>query len=282
MHALDALIARHGGAIATHELHQAGVPRGRIAAAVRDRRLWRVRQGWYVSPGTRTSLVRAVRVGGRATCATALACAGVWTVHDDRLHVRVESNDCRLRSPTTSSARLNSTPRPDVVVHWRAAAASESRLLCDVADSLDDLRQCAPRLDYLAALESSIRIRPDLTRALVARGHSDIGSLVDGICESGIETMCWVRLLAGLGARRQVHIDGVGRVDFLVGERLVIEVDGASYHQGVTPFEEDRRRDAELSRRGFRVLRFSYRQIMHDWKLVEAAVWAALARGDHR
>jgi very-short-patch-repair endonuclease len=78
-----------------------------------------------------------------------------------------------------------------------------------------------------------------------------------------------------------VSIPGVGRVDFLLGSRLVIEVDGTTFHDRGSQFENDRRRDAELSARGYRVLRFSYRQILYDWPLVEAAIWAALARRDN-
>jgi very-short-patch-repair endonuclease len=278
---LERLIATHGGAIATYELHANGLNRVAITNAVRTGILWRARQGWYVIAGTDATLVKAARVGGRVTCSTALSFAGVWVVPDQRLHVRVDQNDCRLRSVKSSRVRLADSPQDQVVVHWQGVLSTQSRLLCDVADALDDYRRCAPHDWYLAALESSIRQHPVIVRDLRARGHRAVGETVDGQCESGIETMCWVRLLRGLGAKRQVSIAGVGRVDFLLGSRLVIEVDGAAFHDRGSQFENDRRRDAELSARGYRVLRFSYRQIVHDWPLVEAAIWAALARRDN-
>jgi len=166
-------------------------------------------------------------------------------------------------------------------VHWRDVRSTHSRLVCDVADALDDYRRCVTHDWYLAALDSASRKHRSLTRELQARGHSAIGEAVDGLCESGIETICWVRLLKGLGAERQVSIPGAGRVDFLLGSRLVIEVDGETFHDREGQFDDDYRRDAELSTRGYRVLRFSYRQIMHHWPLVHAAIWAALARHDH-
>lgn len=81
--------------------------------------------------------------------------------------------------------------------------------------------------------------------------------------------------------RQQVRVRGIGRVDFLIGDGLVIEVDGAEFHTSRTDFEEDRRRDALLSALGYRVLRFSYNQIASRWPEVEAAIRAAVARGDH-
>ena len=105
----------------------------------------------------------------------------------------------------------------------------------------------------------------------------------DGVCESGTESIFWNRIQPfDLDVRRQVVIGRVGRVDFVVGERLVVEIDGAAYHADSEQFEADRRRDAMLSRLGYRVLRFSYTQVMFRWAEVEAALIGALVRGDHR
>lgn len=72
------------------------------------------------------------------------------------------------------------------------------------------------------------------------------------------------------------------RVDLMIGERLIVEVDGREHHSDPVAFERDRVRDARLSALGYRVLRFSYNQVMFDWPLVEASILAATARGDHR
>jgi len=73
----------------------------------------------------------------------------------------------------------------------------------------------------------------------------------------------------------------LGRVDFVIGDGLVIEADGAEFHTDRASFEDDRRRDAILAALGFRVLRFSYTQIREHPVEVWAAIGAALARGDH-
>lgn len=113
--------------------------------------------------------------------------------------------------------------------------------------------------------------------------HREALLRADGICESGTETVFHERsrrIRRLHDVRRQVTIAGVGRVDFLIGDRLVIEIDGFAYHSDPEQFEQDRRRDAALSALGYRVLRFSYHQVMSRWPEVEGAVWAAIARGD--
>jgi very-short-patch-repair endonuclease len=67
----------------------------------------------------------------------------------------------------------------------------------------------------------------------------------------------------------------IGRytVDFLWrGQRLVVEVDAWTTHRGSQAFEDDHQRDLDLRAQGFRVLRFTARQIRLDPKAVAAAV----------
>ena len=54
-------------------------------------------------------------------------------------------------------------------------------------------------------------------------------------------------------------------VDFLWrAPRLIAETDGAAAHLTPTAFDEDRRRDAGLQVAGFRVVRFTWRQVTRD------------------
>ena len=280
-----ASISRRGGLAATHELHADGVTRARLAALVRTGRVLRVRQGWYCSPDTHPELIGAACVGGRLTCRSALDLAGFWVVDDGRLHVAVDPNDCRLRSARDSRQRLR--PNELVTVHWRRPplAPGASRLQVDPLRALLHLAECADSEFLVAAADSVLRKLPplagELRRISVDLPASARAGLLsaDGICESGIETLFWLRM-RHVSPRRQVVIAGVGRVDFLFGVRLIVEVDGAAFHTGYVQFESDRRRDAALSARGYRVLRFSYRQVLERWPEVHAAVWAAILRGD--
>ena len=71
---------------------------------------------------------------------------------------------------------------------------------------------------------------------------------------------------AGLAEpERQVTLGGaelIGRADFLYRDvRLIVEVDGRLGHSQLLDFEDDRRRDQRAMVAGFRVVRFTYRQI---------------------
>lgn len=54
-------------------------------------------------------------------------------------------------------------------------------------------------------------------------------------------------------------------VDFLWRSALlVVEVDGYAFHSSSRAFERDRRRDADLARLGFRVVRVTWRQLVNE------------------
>lgn len=96
--------------------------------------------------------------------------------------------------------------------------------------------------------------------------------------ESGTESMVKLLLSSlGLPFSQQVWVPGVGRVDFVVGRDLVIEVDSREFH---TDPLADRRRDAVLSSLGYRSLRFMYAQVAYDLDQVRNAILGAVIRGD--
>src|SRR3978361_608451 len=74
---------------------------------------------------------------------------------------------------------------------------------------------------------------------------------------------------------------GVGRVDFVVGERFVVEADSKAWHDGSVAFAEDRRRDLELHARGYIVLRLSYWQVINELDAAMAVIRSIVQRGEH-
>jgi hypothetical protein len=72
--------------------------------------------------------------------------------------------------------------------------------------------------------------------------------------------------------------DGGGaEADFLWrAQRLIVEVDGRDVHTTRRAFEHDRRRDQRLTMLGWRVVRFTWRQVLHAPATVGATVKALL------
>ena len=103
----------------------------------------------------------------------------------------------------------------------------------------------------------------------------------DPECGSVLESVQRVRmLLAGLdGFATQVVLrtTPVLRVDFcFAADRLVVEVDGARWHPD--PARDQQRYNA-LAALGWRVLRFTWQEVVHDSSSVLATVRAALESG---
>jgi very-short-patch-repair endonuclease len=69
-------------------------------------------------------------------------------------------------------------------------------------------------------------------------------------------------------------------VDFLWdGAGLIVEVDGWHTHGSRSAFERDRSRDAALQATGYRVVRFTWRQIADEPAYVVAILRTLLALG---
>lgn len=265
------LIDRSGGIARGTQLAAFGFTRAALADAVRHREIVRLRPGVFVT--TASAAVRtAAAHGGALTCAGALREHGVWVLEDDATpHVwlgqagRVHHDGCHC------------------VSHYRAGRMHLG--LAEVADALIHAYACHGDEFFFCAFESAwnkrligagdrARIRaalPAASRWLVDFAHRD--------SESGLESLVRLRLhLIGITVEAQVSLPGVGRVDFVIEGRVILEADGAGNHEAPAHRHRDLRRDAAASALGFESLHFDYAMIIHDWPTVESAVLAALAR----
>ena len=163
--------------------------------------------------------------------------------------------------PVTSPARTLLDLATAVSARDLSRATDEARVHRLVTDlSLNEQFQRYPHHRGTAALRKAIQTEPALTRSEAER-----------------------RLLELVRAARlptpQTNVS-VGRheVDFLwPGHDLVVEVDGYAFHSSRRSFERDRRRDADLTGRGFRVIRITWRQLANEPETVVATLAAALA-----
>jgi very-short-patch-repair endonuclease len=108
-----------------------------------------------------------------------------------------------------------------------------------------------------AALRHAIRADPALTRSEAERIF--------------LELIRAARLPAPEG---NVELRG-WEVDFIWPDRkLVVEIDGYAFHSSRSSFERDRRRDRELQAAGYRVLRFTWRELTEEREAVVATLAA--------
>jgi very-short-patch-repair endonuclease len=275
MHMEAIEVIAHAGGVA-HISTLRHIDRHELSALVQSGLLIRPRRGWYAMPNAPQEAVRAVSIGGQVSCISSLRASGVWCVDDHRLHVSVPGNASRFEGDT-------------MVVHFGAqSGAIHSRVVDGVVPSLAHAFGCQSRENAIVAVNSALnlgRIRerqlPAL-RALVARKYWPYFDAVDGGLQSGLETKCVLRLRSlNIRVRTQVFIPRVGRVDVLVGDRLVVELDGLGFHTG-TAVSNDRRRDLELHRLGYIVLRVDYGMVMDEWDAVEVVIRAYVVRREHR
>lgn len=282
---IETTMAALGGLASVQQLWRSGLSRHALDRARGEGLLLSPRRGWLATTDAPQPAVIAVLHSARTTAATALRSHGVWSGEDDRVHLQVEP-ERRFRAypaavPLERFAELEHTGR-QIVRHWapsRHPLLHEPHWHVPIQDAL--LRHAVTVDDEqaIAAITSALvqhRISRAELDALLVRLPRRLRrlrpriSLLDG---SGLETIARLRLeTARLRLEQQVQI-GPDRVDLVIDGWLVVEVDGEQWHQP----QADRDRTNRLVRAGFRVLRFGYRDIMHDWPRTEATVFSALA-----
>ncbi|HYI34070.1 MAG TPA: DUF559 domain-containing protein [Glaciibacter sp.] len=249
-----------------------------IGTALEDHRLWPIRRQWLMHQGADAASVRAVALGGRLAAASALSSYGIWVTRSTGLWIQVPESASHVSQLRPGEHRLwmreHFTNRSDQ--QWRMS----------VQDSLLQYAKLGSEEDVTAAFDSALntgllsRSALDDVFSVMPRRLRRLLSRIDGKAASGLETL--LRLAAeaeGWHVEIQVEIAGVGRVDVLIDGWLVIELDGARWHDNHQSQEEDRRRDAELVRRGYRWHRFRSSQVLTQMPLCIDVIRTILASG---
>ncbi|MFD6701120.1 MULTISPECIES: DUF559 domain-containing protein [unclassified Microbacterium] len=266
-------LTRLGGVARGEHLHALGLTRSALARAVSSGRIRRVRPGVFAAPDACPKTVAAAAHGGALTCGAALRLSKVWVLEKDAPpHVWVGRD-----------GRVHAHPACDCTSHFFDGATRFG--VVEVETALIHLHGCAGAEAFFASFESAWR-RGLLSRAARARIRDALPQsarwLVDiarADADSGLESLLRLRLhVLGIRLDCQVRMPGVGKVDFVVAGRLIIEVDGRENHDGESLRHKDLRRDAAASALGYETLRFDYAQVLYDWPSVQAAILAALRR----
>ncbi|GAA1139249.1 type IV toxin-antitoxin system AbiEi family antitoxin domain-containing protein [Microbacterium natoriense] len=274
----DAVLRMLGRLARTSELKSCGVTEAELTRAVRASEVLRVRRGVYALPGEDDALIHAASHGGVIGCCEAGVAHGLWILEAPEQHHVWLGRAGTPRGTCEANCRF----------HWDDGHVTVGQLP-PVANVLLQIAVCTTEDTFFAALESALRRSllspgdiawlwshlPVKRRWLLGYARSD--------ADSGLESLLRLRLhRLGIEMRSQVMIDHVGEVDFVIGERLIIEADGRENHAREAERAKDLRRDAIAASLGYTTLRFTYSLIVHQWRIVEAAVLGALRRGTHR
>jgi very-short-patch-repair endonuclease len=254
-----------------------------ITNAVRSGALIRVRRDHYALPSADRHTLEAVRVGGRLGCVSAAHELGIFAFDTQFTHLHVPRSASRLRSPRARQLPLNAAPRDGVEVHWWPLIdrADGSEYCVGAKDALAQIIRCQDPKFALAALDTALhegKIHsddlPEIFGGVPAR-FQHLRHQIDARVDAGQETVLRRLVLeAGLKCEIQVSIVGVGRVDMVIEECVVVEADSRSHHKSWEEHVRDRTRDRRLAERKYVSLRVLYQDIMFDPEGVIRAIRA--------
>ncbi|MDL5350364.1 DUF559 domain-containing protein [Microbacterium sp. zg-YB36] len=261
-----------GGVARCTSLYAAGFSKYRIALAVAAGELVRVRRVWVATPDADPFLVAAARDGVVLTCVTQARRLGLWVLSDPVPHVAAK--------PHAGGIRVTKAH-----VHWAAPLLPRhpNALVDPMENVLALVAACVPFEQALAVWESALRRhtveRGALERLPLGGRARRLLTLANPFADSGLESFVLPRLRwLDLPIVPQAWIAG-HRVDFLIGQRLVLQIDGG-HHVGAQR-EADIAHDAELMLLGYHVIRVGYRDVVENWPRVQDLIQRAVAQGLH-
>lgn len=266
---IDQLLSENFGIVRRAQLIACGTAPEEVRRLLSTGSLRPLARGWYAAPIADDQAARAIRAGGALSCLSVLARHGVWVPPTHDLHVRRSRHHAGKRLPPgirdcqpriTANSQLN-----------RPVDSLGQALLC--ALHCVDADEAVAIMDSI--LNNGILTIGDLRELLEGewKTHRALLDNVDARAESGTESLVRRRLSRlGIQARIQVEIDGVGRVDLLVGNLLILEVDSVGHHTSAANYKKDRARDRRAVALGYRVLRLTYEDVMDGWAEAERQI----------
>jgi len=286
---VSALAGRQHGVVSWEQLAGLGLTAGWVQHRVAHGWLRRLHRGVYLVGPLEVQHTRAMAAtlsAGRGALLSHYSAAVLWGLRPPRegpMEITVVGREIRQRDgirmhtvthlhptditrhhgiPVTSPARTLLALATTATPRDLARATEEAQVQRRVSThSLTEQFSRYPTHRGTAALRQTIRTDPKLTRSEAER-----------------------RLLELIRAARlpdpevNARVNGF-EVDFLWRRAaLIVEVDGYAFHSSRSSFERDRRRDRELQAAGYRVLRFTWRELTEEREAVVATLTAGLLR----
>ena len=161
----------------------------------------------------------------------------------------------------------------DVCIHREQFVSDEERRthVASIGTVLERVLVCMPLKVSLPMLDAARnRGLYDVSTLTIPPTGSRLPHLKEALSLSSdrarsiLETIARLQLIdMGLTPQVGVWIEGVGEVDMIILGFIIIEVDGWAFHSSKEQREKDLKRDRELLRRGYVVLRFTYDDVMN-------------------
>ena len=233
------------------------------------------RVGVVFAPGTDWPLIACRMLGGLLTCHSALEYYSLPELpHPGAVHVAIPSSRGRVRplagvvvhrEPARWPSGMSPPVAPPRLLVARMLRCAEETPAVVVADAA--LRRGLVSRAELAAMLRSNRSGGPLGHRRLARCREKARSPIESIARLELED-------AGHSVEVGVDVPGVGEVDMLVDDRLLVETDGYQFHSSKGDWSNDRRREQGLIAQGRLWVRLTYDDVMsgRTVPVVEAAL----------
>jgi very-short-patch-repair endonuclease len=281
-----ALAERQHGVVTRPQLMDTGLTDQGIGRRVEEGWLHRVHQGVYAVGRPTLTLegrfIAAVLSCGPGAALSHIAAAILWGLLKERgprIDVTVPRGGQRRRRGVVIVHR-SALPEADITTNDGIPVTTPARTLIDLADVLT-------RRQLERALDEAAYLRLDLSGLQPRPGRRGSGVLASVLAEhlpgtTRTRSELEERMLNLCDRFRlptpevNAAIEGY-EVDFLWrSQRLIVETDGWAAHGTRRAFERDRRRDADLTAAGWRVVRISYARLEREPEWVAERIAKAL------
>ncbi len=285
-----ALARRCHGVVARAELLRSGVPPHVIDRRVKQGRLEPLHPGVYRVGPLRDRHEReaaAVAACGATAALSHRTAAALWNLvppppRQRPVHVTVVGGALRVRGVRVHRSRT--LHRRERTTLSSLPVTTPARTILDLAATthLREVEQAFARADR-QGLANRKEIERVLARHVRPRGATALRALLEQNraplltrSEAEARFLDLVRKAGLPDPEANVRING-READFLWrASRVAVEIDGFAYHRSRAAFEDDRTRDAALAAEGFRTLRFTWRRMVGEPRVVVDTLTRAL------
>ena len=265
MQNLEVFLRIHHGAARYGTLTANGFRRAELERAVRDGIVVRPGRGTYAMPDAPADVVFAAVNGVSLTCISAARVLGWWMLGEESslgsgdsadectVHIAADRH-CNLpravthRGPRTAK-RLIAAPRAIISTAFRCLPPLQALLIAECAVARNQVGLRSLEQSFTGPKDWPVR---QLLRTIGPRTASPLEVCARFHLQS-----------SGLKVEREVQIPGVGRVDFLVEGRLILEIDGYEFHSSRQHYRADRERWNAATALGWHTLRVTAEMVLY-------------------